>query len=77
MTGNAHERGWEKLRQLDGEGVIEGLTGIAPDVGRYVIEFGFGELYSRPGLNPKTKEIAAVAAIEERLGTITPTDPRS
>ncbi len=30
MTGNAHERGWEKLRQLDGEGVIEGLAGIAP-----------------------------------------------
>ncbi len=33
MTGNAHERGWEKLRQLDGEageGVTEGLAGIAP-----------------------------------------------
>lgn len=30
MTGNAHERGWEKLRQLDGEGAIEGLAGIAP-----------------------------------------------
>lgn len=51
MTGNAHERGWEKLRQLDGEGVIEGLAGVDPDLGRYALEFGFGELYSRRGLD--------------------------
>ncbi len=35
MTGNAHERGREKLRQVDGEGVIEG---IAPDEGERTLE---------------------------------------
>ncbi|TCS64334.1 carboxymuconolactone decarboxylase family protein [Varunaivibrio sulfuroxidans] len=58
--------GWEKLKEIDGaagERVIEALKDIAPDLARYTIEFPFGEIYSRPGLDLKSREIATVAAL--------------
>lgn len=66
MSEDRFQRGWEKLKEIDGEAgerVIEGLKDIAPDLGRYVIEFPFGDIYSRPGLDLKSREIATVAAL--------------
>jgi len=60
------ERGWQKLKEIDGEAgekVIDSLKEIAPDLGRYIIEFPFGDVYSRPGLDLKSREIATVAAL--------------
>jgi len=60
------ETGWDRLKQVDGqagEAVIESLQDIAPDLGRYVIEFPFGDVYSRPGLDLKTRELVTVAAL--------------
>ncbi len=74
MSSDRYERGLEKLKEVDGkagETVIEGLKDIAPDLARYVIEFPFGDIYSRPGLDLKSREIAAVAALTA-LGTATP-----
>lgn len=65
-TQNRYERGLEKLREIDGEAgdrVLESLDGIAPDFARYLIEFPFGDIYSRPGLDLKSREIAVVAAL--------------
>ena len=50
---------------------MESLKDIAPDLARYVIEFAFGDVYSRPGLDLKSREIAAVAALAT-LGNATP-----
>jgi 4-carboxymuconolactone decarboxylase len=47
-------RGWERLMEVDAEGaerVIEGRQSVAPDLGRYVVEFAFGDIYSRPVLD--------------------------
>jgi 4-carboxymuconolactone decarboxylase len=63
---NRYERGLEKLRDIDGdagERVIESLADIAPDFARYLIEFPFGDIYSRPGLDLRSREIAVVAAL--------------
>lgn len=63
---NRYERGLEKLRQIDGEAgerVLESLNDIAPDFARYLIEFPFGDIYSRPGLDLRSREIAVVAAL--------------
>jgi 4-carboxymuconolactone decarboxylase len=60
------ERGWAKLKEIDGaqgERVIDSLKDIAPDFGQLLIEFGFGDVYSRPGLDLKSREIATVAAL--------------
>ncbi|RDI72848.1 carboxymuconolactone decarboxylase family protein [Halopelagius longus] len=61
-----YERGWQKLREIDGEAgerVIESLDEIAPDLGRYTIEFPFGDIYSRSGLDLRSREIATVASL--------------
>jgi 4-carboxymuconolactone decarboxylase len=69
-----YQRGWEKLREIDGEAgerVVESLRDIAPDFARYLIEFPFGDVYSRPGLDLKSREIAVVAALTA-LGNAAP-----
>ncbi|MGH7792615.1 MAG: carboxymuconolactone decarboxylase family protein [Thermodesulfobacteriota bacterium] len=74
MDSGRYERGWEKLREIDreqGQRVIEALKDIAPDLARYVIEFPFGDIYSRPGLDLKSREIATVAALTA-MGTAAP-----
>lgn len=66
MNNERFVRGWEKLKEIDGEAgerVIESLKDIAPDLARYVIEFPFGDIYSRTGLDLKCREIATVAAL--------------
>jgi len=71
---NRYERGLEKLREIDGEigeRVVESLADIAPDFSRYLIEFPFGDIYSRPGLDLRSREIAVVAALTA-MGNATP-----
>ncbi|MEM1309058.1 MAG: carboxymuconolactone decarboxylase family protein [Cyanobacteria bacterium P01_H01_bin.153] len=61
-----YQQGWRKLAEVDGhagERVIDSLKDIAPDLARYIIEFPFGDIYSRPGLDLKSREIATVAAL--------------
>lgn len=73
-TNDRYRRGWEKLKEVDreaGERVIESLKDIAPDFARLLIEFPFGDIYSRPGLDLKSREIAVVAALTA-LGNATP-----
>lgn len=74
MDNERYLRGWEKLKEVDGqagENVIESLRDIAPDFARLLIEFPFGDIYSRPGLDLKTREIAVVAALTA-LGNAAP-----
>ena len=73
-TNDRFQRGWEKLKEIDraaGERVIESLKDIAPDFARLLIEFSFGDIYSRPGLDLKSREIAVVAALTA-LGNAAP-----
>ena len=66
--------GQNMLQQVDGKGgdaVVESLKDIAPDVARYLIEFPFGDIYARPGLDLRSREIATVAALTA-LGNAAP-----
>jgi 4-carboxymuconolactone decarboxylase len=63
---NRFERGLRKLKEIDGEQgdrIVAGLRDIAPDFARYLIEFPFGDIFARPGLDLRTREIATVAAL--------------
>lgn len=69
-----YSRGWERLREIDGqagERVVASLADIAPDFAKYLIEFPFGDIYSRPQLDLKAREIGVVAALTA-LGNATP-----
>lgn len=68
------QRGWQRLREVDGaagERVVASLADIAPDFATYLVEFPFGDIYSRPGLDLKLREIAVVAALTA-LGNAAP-----
>jgi 4-carboxymuconolactone decarboxylase len=59
-------RGWERLMEVDAEGgerVIENLEGVAPDLGRYVVEFAFGEIYQRPVLDLRQRQLVTISAL--------------
>jgi len=67
-------RGKRVLSEIDGEAgekVIDSLADIAPDFARYLLEFPFGDIYSRPGLDIRAREIATIAALTA-LGNATP-----
>ncbi|MBK4214826.1 carboxymuconolactone decarboxylase family protein [Paracoccus caeni] len=60
------ERGHRNLAQIDGSGgqaVIDALADIAPDFATYLLEFPFGDIYARPGLSHRDREIATIAAL--------------
>ncbi|MGX1741451.1 carboxymuconolactone decarboxylase family protein [Bosea sp. NPDC055353] len=68
------ERGWQALAAIDGEAgtrVIDQLADIAPDFARYIVEFPFGDIYTRSGLDLRQREIATIAALAA-LGNATP-----
>jgi 4-carboxymuconolactone decarboxylase len=54
-----------------GEAVVDSLQDIAPDFARYLIEFPFGDIYARPGLDLRSREIATIAALTA-LGNAAP-----
>ena len=61
-----YARGWAKLKEIDGtagEKVVASLAPIAPDFARLLIEFPFGDVYSRPQLDLRAREIATIAAL--------------
>ena len=74
MQSERYKAGWEKLKEIDGEAgekVINGLKDISPDLGKFIIEYSFGDIYTRDGLDLKSKEIAVVAALTA-MGTAQP-----
>jgi 4-carboxymuconolactone decarboxylase len=44
------------------------LGDIAPDFAQFIIEFPYGDIYSREGLSPKERQIATIASLVT-LGT--------
>lgn len=71
MDSTRYERGWQKLMEIDGEGgerVIASLKDIAPDLGKYVIEFAFGDIYSREELDLKQRELVTIASLTTQGG---------
>jgi 4-carboxymuconolactone decarboxylase len=66
--------GWNKLKEIDGEAgekVINGLKDISPELGIYIIEYAFGDIYAKNKLDLKSQEIAVVAALTA-MGTAYP-----
>ncbi len=53
----------EKIHPEASKALMENLKDIAPDLGRFVVEFPYGDVYERPGLDLKSREIATIAAL--------------
>lgn len=72
--GERYEKGYRALQALNADGagkVIEGLRDIAPEMSDFLIEFAYGDVFTRPALDPKSREMATIAALTA-LGNAAP-----
>lgn len=63
---NRYKKGMEILKITNKgaiEDLFENLEDIAPDLGRFVVEFPYSEIYTRETIDLKTRELATVAAL--------------
>ena len=57
-----YERGRARFLEVHDEKALRAVEGLG-DLGRSIVEFVYGDVYSRPGLTTRDREIAAVAAL--------------
>ena len=61
-----YERGLELLRRIDGaagEAVVNVLGKAFPDLAEIMVSHAFGEVYSRPGLSLRDRELITLGAL--------------
>lgn len=72
MTTDRYKNGLEKLKELtipDGDNLTghmdigKGFKDVAPDLEKFVVEFAFGDIYARPGLDNKQKVLTTISAL--------------
>lgn len=67
-----YEKGKEVLESIQErpvEEIFKEIDDVAPDLGRFVVEFPYSEIYTRPEVDLKTRELCTVAALTV-LGTM-------
>ncbi|MDX6361857.1 carboxymuconolactone decarboxylase family protein [Streptomyces sp. NPDC058274] len=60
------EQGLEVLRQIDnqaGQRVLDSLADINPELAHQIVAWGFGEIYSRPGLAPRDRQLMTLGML--------------
>jgi 4-carboxymuconolactone decarboxylase len=62
MTDDRYERGRARLRDIHGERSLRTIEGLG-DLGRMIVEVAYGDVYSRPGLTLRERQIATVAVL--------------
>ncbi len=66
MKNTRYNEGLLNLNKIDGEAgerVLQSLKEVAPDVGKYIIEFAFGDIYSREQLTLREREIITITSL--------------
>lgn len=66
MNNERFTKGINKLNEVDGkagENVITSLNEIAPDLGKYIVEFAFGDIYSRDTLSLQEREMITITSL--------------
>ncbi len=60
------EHGKAVLEAVDGEAgtnVINALEDISPELAHQVVAWGFGEIYARPGLEPRDRQLVTLGML--------------
>lgn len=74
LMEDRYEKGMKILNITNGEKIEEifkALEDIAPDLGRFIVEFPYSEIYTREEVDLKTRELCTVAALTA-MGTAGP-----
>ena len=62
MTEDRYERGRERFLEVHDEKALAAVEGL-DDLGRLIIEVVYGDVYTRPALSDRDRELAVVAAL--------------
>lgn len=66
MENTRFTQGMEQLKTIDGKGgenVIKSLEDIAPNLGKFIVEFAFGDIYTREGLTTEEREMITLSSL--------------
>lgn len=66
MKNTRFENGMEQLKAIDGiggENVIQSLADISPDLGKFIVEFAFGDIYTRKELTLQERELITITSL--------------
>jgi len=66
MSNDRFEKGFKKFEEIHGpvaKATVNSLKDISPEMGKFVTEFAFGDIYSRPGLDLKTRQLITIASL--------------
>lgn len=66
MNSTRYETGMQRLSEVVGDAgarMIESMRAVSPEMAQYAVEFSYGDLYRRPVLDDRSRQIAAVAAL--------------
>ncbi|WP_411754607.1 carboxymuconolactone decarboxylase family protein [Serratia sp. (in: enterobacteria)] len=57
------EKTLAKITGSEGRKVVNSLNDISPELADWIIDFSYGEVFSRPGVSLCTRELATVSAL--------------
>lgn len=60
------EKGKKVLDAIDGKAganVIDALADVSPELAHQVVAWGFGEIYARPGLEPRDRQLVTLGML--------------
>ena len=74
FSEDRHSRGLRALQEITGAAgpdVVESLRDIAPDFAEWIVDFSYGDVMARPGLDRRSRQFATIAALTA-LGNAAP-----
>ncbi|MCW3060797.1 MAG: carboxymuconolactone decarboxylase family protein [Capsulimonas sp.] len=66
MSDDRYERGAEIVERVYkdfGDSLLADVAETAPDLPRLIREFAFGDIYARPGLEPRQREMVIISSL--------------
>lgn len=63
---NKNEIGKQRIKEIIGEksdDIVKMFESVSPDFANYVVDFAYGDLYTRKGFTDKYRELAAVSCL--------------
>jgi 4-carboxymuconolactone decarboxylase len=74
FSEDRHARGLRALEDItgaSGNDVVASLRDIAPDFADWIVDFSYGDVLARPGLDRRSRQLATIAALTA-LGNAAP-----
>lgn len=66
-----YDRGIDVLHRINGKSVVElanALEGISPELGYQTVAWAYGDIYSRPGLAPRDRQLLTLGMLTSQGG---------